>query len=357
MEKIKKILIIDDEKVLVENIFDFLSLNGFHVIVAYDGNEGIQKAISHSPDLIVCDIMMPNLDGLDVYRTLKNIPGTIDIPFLFLTAKVQLDDIRKGLQLGVDDYITKPFMLSDLLSSINMRIAKYERLKNCNEEKFNALFYSPLIGVFIYFKNKIIFSNQKFADILNVSLKDVYNIDLKNIFTGKNMNQLNANIDLCSENNISDFLIDCELIDASNKEKKVKIYGKNFKFKMSYGIIFNIVENQKDENIDEIVKNKLETFNFENTELTEEFSQFLEDKYKTPKLNNAELLLQKLTKREKEVLKLICEGYTNQEIADKLFLSKRTVEGHRNSIIFKTNSKNTAELVSFTIQNNLKKLL
>jgi DNA-binding NarL/FixJ family response regulator len=357
--KIKKILIIDDEKTLQENIAEFLTLNGFHVISANDGAEGIQKAVTHNPDFIICDIMMPNIDGLEVYRTLKNISGTIDIPFIFLTAKVRLDDLRKGMQLGADDYITKPFMLSDLLSSINTRLAKNERLKNFHEEKFNALFESPLIGIFIFYKNKIIYSNQKFVDILNISLTDVYSLSLSDILDGNKKEEFLKNIDLCSNNITNLFFTEIEVKHSVNLTKKVKIYFHNFKYNNSFALIFNVIEIENIDNIDfeEKIKSKVKDFDFEDAELSEEFSRFLETKYKAQKQNPYELILAKLSKREKEVLKLICEGFTNQEIANKLFISKRTVEGHRNTILNKTNSKNTADLVNFTVRNNLMKLL
>jgi len=198
----KKILIIDDYEPLLDEIVEFLNIEGYEAISAKNGAEGIQMAQDFLPDLIICDINMPKIDGYQVYKLLQTIPETINIPFIFLTAKVQAEDFKKGLKLGVDDYITKPFEIDDILNSIEKTIKKYERLKNINKD------------------NEII-------------------------------------------------------IDVN------------------------------------------------------------------------------LTKREEEVLSLICKGLTNKEISDKLFISNRTVGNHRANILLKTDTKNTANLVAFAIKNNI----
>ncbi len=200
----KKILIIDDYKPLLEEIVEFLKFEGYNAIAAKNGAEGVQKAQDFLPDLIICDINMPKIDGYQVYKVLQTFPETINIPFIFLTAKVQTEDFKKGLRLGVDDYITKPFKIEEILNSIEKRIQKYDRLKNINKPEIKT-------------------------------------------------------------HNIS------------------------------------------------------------------------------------------LTKREYEVLELICKGLTNNEISEMLFISNRTVGNHRANILLKTDTKNTANLVAFAIKNNFVK--
>ncbi len=125
----KKILVIEDNTDIRENLEELLELSGYEVRVAENGKVGVQKVKEAKPDLILCDVMMPELDGFGVLRILDRNPTTADIPFIFLTAKAEKTDIRKGMNLGADDYITKPFDDVELLDAIEMRLKKSERLK------------------------------------------------------------------------------------------------------------------------------------------------------------------------------------------------------------------------------------
>lgn len=124
----KKILVIEDTLEVRENICEILELAGYDVIDAENGKSGVDKAMNQSPDLILCDVMMPELDGFGVLKILNKHVETNKLPFIFLTAKAEKTDFRKGMGLGADDYITKPFDDTELLEAIEMRIAKHERL-------------------------------------------------------------------------------------------------------------------------------------------------------------------------------------------------------------------------------------
>ena len=125
----KKILIIEDNNDMRENIAEILELAQYDVVTAPNGKEGVRLAQETSPDLIICDIMMPELDGYGVLHILGNDPNTSMIPFIFLTAKAEKGDFRKGMGLGADDYITKPFDDTELLEAIEIRMKKSEFLK------------------------------------------------------------------------------------------------------------------------------------------------------------------------------------------------------------------------------------
>ncbi len=120
----KKILLIEDDIVLRENTAELLELSGYKVETASNGRAGVEVAKKYLPNLIVCDIMMPELDGYGVLESLSKIDATKFIPFIFLSAKTERQDIRKGMDLGADDYITKPFNEEELISAIESRIAK-----------------------------------------------------------------------------------------------------------------------------------------------------------------------------------------------------------------------------------------
>ena len=120
----KTILVIDDNTDIRENTAEILTLAGYQTYTAENGKRGVEIAGREKPDLIVCDIMMPELDGYGVLHLLKNRPETEHIPFIFLTAKTERGDFRKGMELGADDYITKPLDDIELLKAIEIRLKK-----------------------------------------------------------------------------------------------------------------------------------------------------------------------------------------------------------------------------------------
>lgn len=125
----KKILLIEDNEEIRENTAEILELAAYKVFTAEDGKAGVEIALKEKPDLILCDIMMPVLDGYGVLHMLQKNPETQRTPFIFLTAKTERSDMRKGMELGADDYITKPFTGAELLSTIESRLRKNELMK------------------------------------------------------------------------------------------------------------------------------------------------------------------------------------------------------------------------------------
>jgi DNA-binding response OmpR family regulator len=124
------ILLIEDDSVLRENTAELLELSNYKVITASNGKIGVEMAKKHLPDIIVCDIMMPELDGYAALNILSKNKVTKYIPFIFLSAKTEHSDVRMGMNMGADDYITKPFTEDELLSAIESRLAKAAILKD-----------------------------------------------------------------------------------------------------------------------------------------------------------------------------------------------------------------------------------
>jgi CRP-like cAMP-binding protein len=135
----KKILVIEDNADVRENLVEILALSGYDVVSAEDGKVGVLKAQTEAPDLILCDIMMPELDGYGVLHILGRQAKTADIPFVFLTAKAEKEDFRRGMSLGADDYITKPFDNMTLLKTIEARLVKSERLRTASAQHSGSL--------------------------------------------------------------------------------------------------------------------------------------------------------------------------------------------------------------------------
>lgn len=154
----KKVLVIEDESAVLENILEIIEEFDYEVFGASNGIEGLKQAKENLPDLIICDIMMPELDGFGVITELQKDQQTAAIPFIFLTAKADREDLRQGMNLGADDYLTKPFTPEQLFKAIETRIKKQEKFKEKGEEKLDELrinlastlpheFRTPLNGI------------------------------------------------------------------------------------------------------------------------------------------------------------------------------------------------------------------
>lgn len=123
----KTILIIEDEPEMRRNLATILRLEKFQPVVAENGRVGVEMALREKPDLILCDVMMPELDGYGVLQELRSEASTRATPFIFLTARGEKPDIRSGMNLGADDYLTKPVAKADLLAAISSRLTRAEQ--------------------------------------------------------------------------------------------------------------------------------------------------------------------------------------------------------------------------------------
>lgn len=129
----EKILLIEDNAELRDNIEEILSLNNYKVLAAENGSLGLVTAQEKSPDLILCDVQLPDLNGFEVFSLIKNAETTAKTPFIFMTASIDKTEKCRGLELGAEDYITKPFTDRELISTINCRLKKNKEQKNSLE--------------------------------------------------------------------------------------------------------------------------------------------------------------------------------------------------------------------------------
>jgi DNA-binding response OmpR family regulator len=130
----KKLLIIEDDTSIRENFCEIFNEEGYNVAGASCGKEGIELTASFQPDLIICDIMMPGMDGFEVKEILSRDKKTSIIPFIYLTARTDIRDVQRAMELGADDYITKPIGALKLLSLVAKRLQRIEELKRNNDE-------------------------------------------------------------------------------------------------------------------------------------------------------------------------------------------------------------------------------
>ncbi|MGH1386736.1 response regulator [Kordia sp.] len=181
----KKVLLIEDDTILRENTAELLELAGYDVITAPNGRIGVETALQNPIDIIVCDIMMPELDGYGVLETLSKNDITKYIPFIFLSAKTERQDVRKGMDLGADDYITKPFEEEELISAMESRIAKAAILKDERENyahkeedqlrDLNDLknFFDDNGSIFNFPKNEVIYEEGHSSNYIYLIIKGV----------------------------------------------------------------------------------------------------------------------------------------------------------------------------------------
>lgn len=177
----KKLLIIEDDLSLRESITDVLILEGYDVKSADDGNIGVSIALEWIPDLIICDINMPKMNGYEVYKSIQQNETTNIIPFIFLTAKAEKEDIRYGLRLGVDDYVTKPFDFDELLTTIERRLNKIERLSKSYENKYKVFFENSITGILTVKDDQFLFINPKLAAMLGYSQSELLGLKFSDL--------------------------------------------------------------------------------------------------------------------------------------------------------------------------------
>jgi DNA-binding LytR/AlgR family response regulator len=180
----KTILLIEDDPDVLRNLEVLLRQEKYNIIKAINGFEGVSLAKENIPDLIVCDILMPKMNGYEVLQALLLDPATNTIPFLFLTAKAEIKDIRKGMGLGADDYLIKPYDIDDLLNAINVRLNKYykikgDQLKDLDEKVNNNVQLSKKDRILItinntpqFFKSKSIIYIVAERQYTNMVIKD-----------------------------------------------------------------------------------------------------------------------------------------------------------------------------------------
>jgi len=178
----KKILVIEDEEIIRENILKLLKAEGFDVTGAENGVQGLNAAVSNLPDVIICDVMMPELDGYGVLMALRSNPVTATLPFVFLTGKAERSEMRQGMELGADDYLTKPFTKAELVGAIASRLKKQEAVA----EQYNTL-RSQSCALIQDASDKLVQIKTSLCDALQREEFQVYYQPQVNIQTGKIM--------------------------------------------------------------------------------------------------------------------------------------------------------------------------
>lgn len=320
----KKILLIESNDFLLKRTSQYLIDHGYDVVMTKEGSVGIQKALEHNPDIILCDSNSEVLNGYEVFNTLQQINSTSVIPFILITSESSRVDIRDAMNMGVDDYIVKPYNLEELSSLIEIRLEKQEKIIKIADEKFNALIEHSYDGMYVIDDERLSFVNKKFCQILGYTKKELIGMNLVNIIYKDDIRLVVDKIERCIQGIHKEIKVEYRAITRDNKIINVELTGSIVNSKGKKSLVGSF------RNVD-VYSNGESCQSLENIDI-------------------------KFTKREQEILHLICEGLSNSEIAEKLNISDRTVEGHRSNILNKVGCKNSVCLAVFAVKNGFYKI-
>lgn len=352
---VRKILIIEDDVMFSKTLKNVLTAYGYDALVANSGAEGIQKAYEFSPDLILCDINMSPIDGYQVFNILEDSSVTNKIPFIYITGKSDLEDIRLGMELGADDYIVKPFSNEELLKSIKVRLAKYEKLVNIGKSNYQALVELSPNGIFIFDGETIYEVNNAFTEMTGYTPDDLNKVSFKDIVDEKSFISIQTKVLKCAKGLMKSFDEQIILIAADRRHIPGKLYvtaSQKFRgFTLLIGLLETIEVNLSE--YDRLVNILSE----EKVDISGKLATRLQREFEFPALKQATadraVATNIFSKREQEVLRLSCRGLPVKIIADELCISDRTVEKHRASLMEKTGSKNIVEVIIYALKNDL----
>jgi len=214
---VKTILVIEDTHAMREEILKILEFEGYRAIGAEDGIEGVQLAQKYQPDLILCDVMMPGLDGFETIATIRQDLGLETTPFVFLTARASKTDVRHGMELGADDYITKPFTAVQLLSAVRTRLKRQEILLRQNEKRLEELRHNIALALPHELRTPLT-QMLGFSELLMDSVTDMAPEDIKE--SARAINKSSQRMHHIIEN----FLTYTELETLYNSPERVKLF-------------------------------------------------------------------------------------------------------------------------------------
>jgi len=364
-----KILLVEDDKALAITISNLLKVKGYDVTHASDGAAGIQKAFALLPDLILCDISMNEISGYDVFNVLKESSATAMIPFVFLTAKSDLKEIRFGMQLGADDYIVKPFEYDELLTSIATRLKKAEAHRIANEEKFIALSMISPYGIYIFQGEKFIETNPSLSAALGYSRDELLNMGFNDLIVEQDKAAAIEKISRCQRGFVKEIHIKFRAKHKDGSIINAELYGiegQKVKGRSSLLGIFTVTKPviHEDRVPEDLSHNGIEDFekavdllsgnrSYISRELINRLIDVFGDtEEEVEKEKSAEDVIG-FSDRELEVLSHVCMGLSTKEIADRLFISSRTVEKHRANLMTKIDAKNIIEVIIYAVRHKL----
>lgn len=350
-----KILVIDDDKILGKTLKIVLSMHGYDVCYANNGSSGIQKAYEFKPDLILCDVKMGSINGYRVYNFLKDSSILDTIPFIFISACNEPKDFRIGMDLGADDYITKPFANEELIRIIERRLAKYNKLKETSKQEFNSLFNLTPNGIVIFDEHHVYNANSTLTQSLALVKDDLKSCSVADLLDPASYKKIKDRIVRCTNGLLDSFSENVFLVPKVGEKFEVSLYVTVYEKNGGASILagFIILDSKTGEESSVSISDVIKVFKTENVFMTETVREKLINLFKKNHDNFDRFESGIFSKREYQVLCLSMEGLSIKMIADKLSISNRTVENHREKLMKKTNSNNMIGVITFALKNNL----
>ena len=257
-----KILIIDEDQRLVKAIRDVLMLHDYDVCCAYDGASGIQKVSDYNPDLILCAVKMDLMDGWQIYNTLNDSYLIERIPFIFVTSKSKLRDIRFAMDLGADDYLIKPFDNGTLIRSVENRLTKFKKLKEIGGQKFRTFINLSPNGTFLFDGYTLFEANPALIRILKLGKQNIKSYSIEDLLDSVSYQKIKERITGCKNGLLNSFDETVCLISREGEKFEatlyISVYGEYFVNSLLAGLV--IVNNKKGDDIPVFISDILKIF-------------------------------------------------------------------------------------------------
>lgn len=353
----KKILVIDGDQDFIDSIREPLSLHHFNVCFADNGPAGIQTAFEFNPDLILCDINMDPIDGYQVFDILKDSFFLKMVPFVFLKHNASIEDMRHGMNLGADDFFSKPVDVFDLIKSIEHRIDKCK----CNIEEIthqlNTLFQLSPIGTMVFSRSSVVRANFSARNLLRIDPQKPIALKLEDLFENSSLLRIQTWMQQGINGARPVFNERITIKDLLNNELKMNLvfsdFSKHSDVAQFIGF-FTPLASDKNLLSNDLLANQVcnllrqEKISFAD-DLESKIVQLIQ--HKTLQSSNDPDRF--FSKRENQVLYLSMEGLPIKMIADKLSISSRTVEKYRTKLMQKSGASNMVEVIVFSLKNGL----
>ena len=356
----KKILIIDSDQNFGDKIKKYLILHKYNVCYVNNGAAGIKEAFEYNPDIILCDINMDQIDGYQVHKVLTDSFILRTIPFIFLKENATIEDVRHGMNMGADDFISRPIGMRDLLKSIEIQLHKFETNNNELIHEFNTLFQLSPNGIIVFNEHVVLRANLPIKTLLKIDNQEPIYIKIEDIFDNPSLLRIKNWIQQSFEGVKSIFNEKITINDRLGEALELNMviseftkYSDSVQFIGFFTPISPLNSYWVNDQLANEVCNLLEREKITIADnLGEKITNII--KHRTLNYNGQNNLF--FTKREHQVLCLSMEGLPIKIIADRLSISSRTVEKYRTKLMEKSKAKNIVEVIVFSLKNGLIKI-
>ena len=353
----KRILVIDGDQDFGNSILKSLRLHKYDVCFVSSGEAGIQKAFEYQPDLILCDTDLQTIDGFLVHKVLLESLVLKSIPFIFLKLNANIQQIRHGMNLGADDFFSKPISIADLLRSIEIRLEKFQTSCHHEAHEFTTLFELSPNGIMVFNQSAILRANRSIQSLLKIDHQKPIALQMEDIFKNGSLLKIKNWIHQPQKGAKSVFKEKIILKDLLGEELKMDLVMFEFAHTTAYtefiGFFTPIVPVASFFINGPLVSELFELMEQEKITIPDHVGEKITRLVQQRAINFISQENTLFTKRENQVLFLTMEGLPIKNIAHQLSISTRTVEKYRTNLMEKSGAKNIVEVIVFALKNGL----